>query len=52
MYEEKEKEDDTLDPEEPVLSTKRGVNSMPWHPNEMGAPYIYKVTLLGACGTG
>lgn len=52
MFEEKEKEDETLDPEEPVLSTKRGSNSMPWHPSEMGAPYIYKVCMLGACGTG
>lgn len=52
MLDEQEKEDDTLDPEEPVLSIKRGVNSQPWHPSEMGAPYIYKVCVLGACGVG
>lgn len=50
--EEKEKEDDTLDPEEPVLADKRGVNAEPWHPAEMGAPYIYKVCLIGPCGAG
>ena len=54
MFEDRshEKEDNTLDPEEAMISTKRGVNSQPWHPGSMGPPYIYKLTLLGACGTG
>ena len=47
-----EEKDNTLDPEEPMISMKRGVNSVPWHPGTMGPPYIYKVTLLGACDTG
>jgi len=54
MFEDRsgDKEDTTLDPNEAMLSMKRGLNSVPWHPASMSAPYIYKVTLLGACGTG
>ena len=42
----------TEDPEEPVLSLKRGVNSTPWHPRTMLAPHIYKICMLGAQGAG
>ena len=49
---EEPKEDNTLDPMEPVMSMKRGINSVPWHPGTMGPPFVYKVTLLGACGAG
>ena len=49
---EERKEDNTLDPMEPVMSMKRGINSVPWHPGTMGPPFVYKVTLLGACGAG
>ncbi len=52
MFEEVIKEDHTLDPMEPMISMKRGANSVPWHPGTMGPPFIYKVTLLGACGAG
>ena len=54
MFEDRshEKEDTTLNPEEQMISIKRGVNSIPWHPGTMGAPYVYKVTLLGACNAG
>jgi len=43
---------DGLDPEEPVLAIERGIHSVPWHPAEMKAPYIYKVCLLGPCHAG
>ena len=54
MFEDRshEKEDTTLDPWEPMISMKRGVNSEPWHPASMGPPYVYKLTLLGASGAG
>ena len=46
------KEDASLDQDEPVLWTKRGPNAKPWHPGEMGAPYVYKICLLGPCHAG
>lgn len=54
MFEDRshEKEDTTLNPDEQMISIKRGINSIPWHPGTMAAPYIYKMTLLGACGSG
>jgi len=54
MFEDRsgDKEDTTLDPMEPMLSMKRGVNSVPWHPSSMPAPHIYKVTMLGAQKVG
>ena len=35
------------DPEEPVISLKRGVHSVPWHPGSMSAPHVYKICLIG-----
>ena len=43
---------DGMDADEPILSMIRGSNSIPWHPGQMSAPYIYKICLLGACGAG
>jgi GTPase SAR1 family protein len=47
-----EKDDTTLDPEEPVLSMTKGPLSQPWHPAAMTPPYIYKICVLGPQGTG
>ena len=44
--------DDSLDPDEAVLSMKRGRNSEPWHPSLMRSPLVYKICLLGPLQAG
>jgi len=46
------KEDSGLDPEEAIASYYPGPNSIPWHPGEMKAPHLYKVTFIGPAGAG
>ena len=42
----------TEDPEEPVIALKGGIHATPYHPRKMQPPFIYKICMLGAQGTG
>ncbi|KAL1514781.1 hypothetical protein AB1Y20_003867 [Prymnesium parvum] len=48
----REEERSTENPDEPIISLKRGPHSEPWHPRTMAAPLVYKVAIIGARQTG
>ena len=49
---EEDDEDGSLDKNEAILWMKPGMHSTPWHPATMSAPFIYKICLMGPCGSG
>ena len=45
-------EKSTEDPDEPIISLKKGPHSEPWHPRTMAPPHVFKVSVIGARKTG
>eukprot|EP00966_Prymnesium_polylepis_P119166 2754257-Prymnesium_polylepis.1 len=52
MFRSKKEDESTEDPDEAIISLKKGPHSEPWHPRTMAAPHVYKVTVIGARRTG
>lgn len=48
----RDEERSTENPDEPIISLKKGPHSEPWHPRTMPPPLVYKLTVIGTKGAG